>query len=213
VAGSSDARHIVEAGYDALVDRYGSWAGATDDPGRERLLGELMARLADGARVLDLGCGSGVPSTQVLAQRFAVTGVDLSAGQLAAARRNVPGARLVQGDLATIELPARSWDAVTAFYALAHVPRSEHAAVFARVARWLVPGGLFLATFGAGDSPDWTGDWLGRPMFFSSHDPATNRALLEAAGFDLLVDEVIPTLEPEGPVPFHWVLAQTRAAP
>lgn len=209
---ADDARAIVKAGYDALVDRYGAWAGASDDPGRERLLAEITARLPDGARVLDLGCGSGIPSTRVLAERFDVTGVDLSAAQVTAARRNVPAATFVQGDLATIELPQAAWDAVTAFYSLTHVPRAEHGAVFGRVARWLVPGGLFLATLGARDSPDWTGDWLGRPMFFSSHDPGTNRSLLDAAGFELLVDEVIATIEPEGPVPFQWVLARTRAA-
>ncbi len=208
---SDDPRAIVEAGYDALVDRYGTWADATVDEGRDRLMAELTARLPEGARVLDLGCGSGLPSTRILAERYAVTGIDLSAGQLAAARRNVPHAAFVQGDIATIELPAGSWDAVTAFYSLTHVPRSEHAAVFDRVGRWLVPGGLFVATLGARDDPDWTGEWLGRPMFFSSHDPDTNRSLLAAAGFELLVDELIETLEPEGPVPFHWVLARREA--
>lgn len=203
------ARAVVEAGYDALGERYGSWAGATDDPDRERLLAELLARLPASGRVLDLGCGSGIPSTRALAERFEVTGVDLSAGQLAAARRNVPAATFVHGDLATVALPEAAWDAVTAFYSLSHVPRAEHAAVFGRVARWLVPGGLFLATLGGRDSPDWTGDWLGRPMFFSSHDPVTNRRLLEDAGFELLGDEVVATMEPEGPVPFHWILART----
>lgn len=209
---TADPKSIVEAGYDALVDRYSAWADDTRDPGREQFVGEFMGRLADGARVLDLGCGSGLPSTRLLAERFEVTGVDVSAGQLAAARRNVPAARFVHGDLATIDLPEASWDGVVALYSLAHVPRAEHGAVFERVARWLVPGGCFLATLGAGDSPDWTGEWLGRPMFFSSHDQATNRELLAAAGFALLRDEIVETDEPEGKVPFHWVLAQTDGA-
>ncbi len=204
-----DPKAIVEAGYDALVDRYAAWAGDGRDPGRERLVPEFMARLPDGARVLDLGCGNGLPTTRLLAERFEVTGLDLSAGQLEAARQNVPGATFLHGDLTTVELPAASWDGALALYSLSHVPRAEHAAVFDRVARWLVPGGLFLATLGAGDSPDWTGEWLGRPMFFSSHDRATNVRLLEAAGFEILRDEVVGTEEPEGVVPFHWTLART----
>ena len=44
-------------------------------------------------------------------------------------------------------------------------------------------------------------------MFFSSYDAETNRALLEAAGFELLHDEVIAMHEPEGPVSFLWTLA------
>jgi hypothetical protein len=47
-------------------------------------------------------------------------------------------------------------------------------------------------------------------MFFSSFGPEVNRDLLRAAGLSPLIDEVVPTLEPEGPVPFHWVLAQRR---
>jgi hypothetical protein len=48
-------------------------------------------------------------------------------------------------------------------------------------------------------------------MFFSSHDAETNRRLLRAANFELLIDEIIETPEPEGPVPFLWVLAQRPA--
>ena len=80
--------------------------------------------------------------------------------------------------------------------------------MFRRVFRWLRPGGLFLATLGAEDSPDWVGEWLGEPMFFSSFDATENRRLMAAAGFDLVIAEVIDTPEPEGAVPFLWVLAR-----
>ena len=47
------------------------------DPRRE-WEDDLAARLEPGARVLELGCGGGTPETQRLAQRFALTGVDIS---------------------------------------------------------------------------------------------------------------------------------------
>ena len=167
--------------------------------------------MASGAHVLDLGCGAGLASTQILASRFAVTGVDFSEVQLEAARRNVPEASFLHADLTQIDFPPESFDGVTAFYSIIHVPRDEHGPLFERVARWLVPGGLFLATLGSGDDPDWMGEWLGQPMFFSSHDADGNRRLLTATNFDLLIDDVMETPEPEGPVPFLWVLAQRRA--
>jgi cyclopropane fatty-acyl-phospholipid synthase-like methyltransferase len=175
------------------------------------MLDEFTARLPSGARVLDLGCGPGVPSTRLLADHFDVIGVDISATQLDAARRNVPGASFVHGDLAHVDFPPESFDGVAALYSISHVPREEHGALFERVSRWLVPGGLFLATLGARDDPGWIGDWLGQPMFFSSHDADINRRLLTAANFDLVIDDVIETPEPEGPVPFLWVLAERRA--
>ena len=168
--------------------------------------------LPDGARVLDLGCGAGVPSTRRLAERFEVVGVDISAEQLRRARAAVPGATFRHADLMQVELAPESFDAVTSFYAIAHVPREHHGELFARVAGWLRPGGRFLASLGTGGAADWTGEWLGVPMFFSSHDPVTNRQLLEAAGFELLRDAVVPIREPEGEVSFQWVIARKRSS-
>jgi len=203
-----ERKAVVESGYDTIAEPYLEWISRIHDDPRGRMLDELVARLEPGARVLDLGCGSGVPSTRTLATRFRVTGVDLSTAQLAIARREVPGVTFIHGDLTEIDFPAASFDGVTAFYTVSHVPREEHAGLFRRVARWLVPGGLFLATLGATDAPDWIGDWLGGPMFFSSHDAETNRRLLAAAGFESLIDEIVETPEPGGPVPFLWVLAR-----
>lgn len=161
-----------------------------------------------GSRVLDLGCGAGIPTTVELAQRFVVTGIDASLRQIEAARRNVPNATFIHGDFATADFPPGSFDAAIALYAISHVPREEHADLFVRIASWLPIGGLFLATLGARDSPDWSGEWLGSQMFFSSFDADRNRQLVADAGFDLLRAEVIDTVEPEGPTPFLWVLAR-----
>ncbi len=208
---TDDRKAIVAAGYDAIASRYLDWSSRAIDPARVRMLDEFIARLPPGAQVLDLGCGAGVPSTRALATRFRVTGVDLSASQVAAARRNVPGATFIQADMAAVEFPAASFDGIAALYAISHVPREGHAELFGRIAGWLRPRGLFLATLGAQDSPDWVGEWLEAPMFFSSFDAAENRRLVAAAGFDLLIADVLETIEPDGPVPFLWVLARRVA--
>jgi SAM-dependent methyltransferase len=208
-----DRKRIVAAGYDRLGDRYVRWGATVEGDPRDRVLAEFTRRLQDGARVLDLGCGPGVHSTQALAQRFDVVGVDISKAQIESARLHVPEATFIHGDLVGIDLPDASFEGIVALYAISHVPRDEHARLFASVARWLVPGGLFLATLGVGDSPDWTGDWLGVPMFFSSYDAATNRALLRTAGFTLVLDETVEMQEPEGPVSFLWVIGQKPIEP
>jgi len=209
---SDQRKETVAHGYDALVDDYLEWSEQIRDATRQRLVQEFMARLPPRGAVLDLGCGAGIPSTRLLVQRFAVTGVDISGAQIEAARRNVPHATFLQADVATLELPDGSFDGVTAFFSVIHVPREEHARLFARILRWLRPNGLFLASLAANGGPDWTGEWLGQQMFFSSFDAATNRRLLRQAGFELLVDEVIQVQEPEGSVPFLWVLARRPPA-
>jgi hypothetical protein len=55
---------------------------------------------------------------------------------------------------------------------------------------------------------DWTGDWLGVPMFFSGFDADTNRRLLREAGLELILDDLIFMQEPQGDVAFLWVLAR-----
>jgi len=209
----TDSRKLtVRAGYDRMADRYARWSASIDDEPRRRVVDAFATQLADDARVLDLGCGAGMPTTHDLARRFRVVGVDASPVQLESARCNVPGAEFILGDFTSLDFPAGSFDGVAALYSVSHVPREEHPGLFADVHRWLVPGGLFVANLGAEDSPDWLGEWLGEQMFFSSHAADENRHLLRTAGFELELDEVAVTHEPEGDVRFLWVIARKPEA-
>jgi SAM-dependent methyltransferase len=203
---ADDPTHVVAAGYDLMAERYLAWSDEISGDPRLRFLRDLLARLPQRPAVLDLGCGVGVPSTALLAEHGHVVGVDVSARQLELARRRVPGARFVQADMASVGFPPASFDAVTAFYSVAHVPRAEHAALFRRIAGWLRPGGHFLASLGCGGTDGTVAEWLGAPMFFSSHDAPTNRRLLAEAGLVVQVDELVTMREPEGPATFQWVI-------
>jgi cyclopropane fatty-acyl-phospholipid synthase-like methyltransferase len=198
---------LVGRGYDVIGEDFAEW--------RDRIVGdprleweqELVSRLQEGARVLELGCGAGVPDTQRLAARFQVTGVDVSAEQVRRASAAVPEAAFIHADFTTLELEPESLDAVVSFYAFNHVPRELLAPTFARIRRWLVPGGLLMTALGSSDTEGWTGDWLGAPTFFSSFPPETNTRLVREAGFEILRDELVTFREPEGEATFQWVLA------
>ena len=199
---------LVGAGYDAMADTWESWkAQITDDP-RAEWCNELLVRLPETARVVELGCGGGAPETALLAERFRLTGVDLSEEQLRRARERIPGAEFVHADFSEIEFEPGSVDAVAAFYSFNHVPRDLLAPLYSRVRTWLVPGGLFLTTLGAGDSESWIGEWLGTTMYFSSFPSDVNTRMLGEAGFELLRDELVTIREPEGDVTFQWILAR-----
>ena len=205
----SDPRtQIVGAGYDAMVDTWERWASRIEDDPRAEWRDELVARLPEGARVAELGCGGGTLETRLLAERFRLTGIDLSREQLRRARARVPEAEFVHADFTSIELEPGSLDAVVAFYSFNHVPRDLLAPLYERVRRWLVPGGLFLAALGTGDTDNWTGEWLGTRMYFSSFPPETNSRMLREARFELLRDELVTFQEPEGPARFQWILAR-----
>jgi ubiquinone/menaquinone biosynthesis C-methylase UbiE len=206
---TDERKRTVEAGYDALADRFGEWMARVEGDPWERFVDELADRLPAGARVLDLGSGNG-DKTSRLANRFDVTGVDISERQVSLARAAVPGASFVQADFASLEAPAAAFDAVTAFYSIVHVPRDEQPGLLGRISRWLKPGGLFLASMSHVGGDDRTDQWLGVEMFFSGFDAQTNRRLVHEAGLELLEDELVwmREPEPEGEVAFLWVLAR-----
>jgi SAM-dependent methyltransferase len=198
---------IVAEGYDAIGDVFAEWrTRITEDP-RQEWEAELVSRLGDGARVVELGCGAGSPETERLAQRFRLTGVDISPRQVERARAAIPDAEFLCTDLTELELPAGSFDAVAAFYVFNHVPRDLLAPLLARIHGWLVPSGWLLTAFGVSDMEGWTGEWLGAETFFSSYPAETNSRLVREAGFRIERDEVVTIEEPEGPVQFQWVLA------
>lgn len=199
---------IVSAGYDAIGETFAAWRRRIVGDPRDEWAEELVARLDDGARVLELGCGSGSPETRRLAQRFAVTGVDISPRQVERARAAIPGASFTVADLTELELPPASYDAVVSFYVFNHVPRDLLAPLLGRIRDWLVPGGWLLSAFGVSDLESWTGDWLGAPTFFSSYPADVNSRLVREAGFTLERDEVVVFEEPEGQAKFQWVLAR-----
>ncbi len=205
----SDPRtELVGAGYDAMIDTWESWSAQITDDTRHEWAADLASRLTDGARVLELGCGGGTRETRDLAARFDVTGVDLSERQLERARKRVPLATFVHGDLTSIDFEPGSFDAVVAFYVFNHVPRELLPGVLERAHRWLSVGGFLMAVFGASDIAEWTGDFLGAPTHFSSFTPDVNSRLVTEAGFAIQRDEPVTITEPEGPVTFQWILAQ-----
>jgi SAM-dependent methyltransferase len=207
VAVVGDAGEVVARGYDAVAETHLAWLGRIEGDPRLAYLDDLLSRLAPPARILDLGCGAGVPNTKRLADEHDVLGVDISPRQIELARTAVPRAEFLCEDIGTFDPGRRRYDAVTAFYSISHLPRATHAALFGRIASWLVPGGLFLASLGATGCPDTIERWLGVPMFFSSFGADSNRRLLRDAGLELLRDDVVTMREPGGPATFLWVLA------
>lgn len=204
-------RAIVEQGYDAMADAYLDYMDQTTGDPRLRFLDQLLGRLRSGSQIVDLGCGAGIPCTAKLAEQHDVLGIDISAEQLRRARDRIPSARFTKADIVTVDLPPHTLDAVTAFYSLTHIPRVEHAEVFRRIASWLKEDGYLLATLSArGESDGIQDDFVGVPMYFSGYGADTNLRLLDEAGFDLVINEIVAMNEPGGESSFQWLLARKR---
>jgi SAM-dependent methyltransferase len=186
--------------YDALAPRYDSWSAAVMPDVRAAWARQLELVLDNGERVVELGCGTGVPVAKWIAARFDYTGIDASEGMLEIARRHVPAGTFVQADMESVTFERGSLGAVIAFYSVIHVPRERHAALFAAIASWLRPGGMFVASLHSRDhADDFEPDWLGAgPMRWTGFDRDANLALLADAGLEIEESEVIDQVEPDG---------------
>jgi cyclopropane fatty-acyl-phospholipid synthase-like methyltransferase len=199
---------VVARGYDEVAQRYLEWSPLRPSGPRRAYLQRALDLVPAGARVLELGCGAGVPMTAALAEGRHMTGVDISATQVELARRNVPTATFLHADMTALAFEPEAFDAVVAFYSLTHVPRDDVPALLARIRDWLRPGGTFLASFGVEDDPGTIEEgWLGVDMYFSHFSAKKNRRLVAEAG--LVVDSAEVLVEPEDrcDARFLWVVA------
>lgn len=178
-----DPKHAVAYGYDIVGEWYAKQAAEHRREDREQYTSLLIERLPFGAALLDLGCGAGFPTTQLLAQHFVVTGVDISARQISRARDNVPNARFLQAEMTRLRFAPASFDAVAAFFSIIHVPRHEHPKLFHKITTWLRPGGLFVASLGARSLDEGIEeDWHGAPMYWATLTAPRTGSLLRMRG-------------------------------
>ena len=213
----------IKEAYDEIAAEYLNW---TQPSHQVRLLYlEKMLRELDSAKgnrqmsILELGCGAGVPCTELLASReyFSVTANDISDTQIAMAKERLPqSVNLIQGDMMELEFIQEQFDAVVAMYSILHLPRNEQTVILRRIFNWLKPGGQFVANFAADEFASLSDQsWLGATkgtMHWSGWGREETRKILVDIGFEIAVDEVVVDSEEENgvshSVPFHWILAK-----
>jgi SAM-dependent methyltransferase len=165
-----DFKETVKAGYNKIAGRY--LEVRTQDSEDIRLLDELIARLPANAKVLDAGCGAGVPVAQILSKQFHVTGVDFSEVQIKLAKKLVPNVEFIYQDMTKLDF---------------HIPREEHRSLFFNFHRMLKPGGLALLCLGAEHLiDDIDENFLGARMYWSHFDTDTYLQMLRDAGFSVM---------------------------
>jgi SAM-dependent methyltransferase len=176
------AEHVVD-----LYRRHAvAWAAARGSELAERAWIDRFAALLDpGARVLDIGCGSGQPVAAHLAgQGHPVAGIDSSPEMIALFRANLPDQAAEVADMRSLSLDRRfggliAWDS---FFHLAHGQQRQMFPVFRDHAR---PGAPLLFTSGPAFG-EAIGTLQGEPLYHASLGPGEYRLLLGRHGFDVV---------------------------
>jgi SAM-dependent methyltransferase len=110
----------------------------------EQVLAGYLDALPDGARLLDVGCGTGDLLSRV-GKRFECAGCDPSDEMMERARKHNPGAAFAHATAEELPYGDGSFDVVLCIEVIRYLPAPE--AALREIARVLAPGGLALVTF------------------------------------------------------------------
>jgi SAM-dependent methyltransferase len=205
---------LVRDAYDAIAPVWGEKRREGPTSERERKwVSRFLDSLPIGARVLDLGCGVGVPILAELVTRGCrAVGVDFSRSSLRQARALCPGAALVRADLAEVDFAPAAFDAAVAFDSIWHVPRQEHCRVLAQLRGWLREHASVLLTLAVAPETErelFT-DLLGAPIYYDAQTEAQSLSLLRASGFKI-VDRHLQPISEGRPSTGHLIILAEAA--
>ena len=132
--------------YDEIAGMYHAmWADWYLPAAMSALEKLFFSQVPSGARVLDVCCGSGHVTKELVERGYRITGIDSSGALIAIARRHLPGVDLRVQDARTMRFEIQYDAAISTFDSLNHIMSlGELYDVFAAVSHALNRGGLFL---------------------------------------------------------------------
>lgn len=161
-------------------------------------LDRFCEKLSNNAKVLDLGCGSGVPIARYLSKKGCViTGVDSSEVMLEMAQQNFsvekyPNHRWILGDMRNVQLNENVshntdsiFDGILAWDSFFHLTAEDQQQMFAQFQRFSKIGTLLMFTSGPSDG-EAIGEMFGEALYHASLSPDEYRQLLAQNGFQVL---------------------------
>jgi trans-aconitate methyltransferase len=157
----------------------------------------IVDQLPRGARVLDLGCGSGLPtSVQFDEAGLRVVGTDESEVMLRLARQRAPRGEFLRRDMRDLS-GLGEFEAVASFFSLIMLPKADVAALLRDVQGVLTGPKLLAISTVYGNLDDFPIMFLGVPAKVTAWPTDELVDVVEQAGFDVIqTDEVEAEAEP-----------------
>lgn len=205
-----DMIKIVEEGYER--GDYTAHFRKSKKPNKmeKHFLDALIKLIPKKATVLDFGCGTGIPIDMYLVEKkLKVTGIDISQKHIALAKRNVPQGTFIKADFSKITVARQKFDAIISVYAIFHIPRAEHKALFLKMRKLLKKNGVLLITLGtSGSEYGEEENWAGAKMVWSTYSPRIYKKMIKECGFTIVESEFEG--KPRNEEYHFWLLAQKK---
>jgi tRNA (cmo5U34)-methyltransferase len=131
--------------FTARLDNYEDHMLCGDKGGYQKLA-ELVP--IDTAKILDLGCGTGLELDGIFQRlpQVSVVGIDLTPAMLERLKQKHPGKniRLICGNYFNIDLGENTFDTAISYQTMHHFPRDEKVGLYAKIRKALKPNGMYI---------------------------------------------------------------------
>jgi cyclopropane fatty-acyl-phospholipid synthase-like methyltransferase len=183
----ADSENVCAA-YDKIADWFDRTT-QTRDLAEKKYLDSVLSYLKPGGRILDLGCGTGVPIAKFfIGHGMNITGVDGSSKMIGFCMERFPAMEWHEADMRTLDL-GRTFNAVIAWDSFFHLTHAYQRKMFSIFQKHIVLGGILLFTSG-----HYEGEVIstmdGQDFYHASLDPEEYRTLLTHHGFKVLLHTV-----------------------
>jgi 2-polyprenyl-3-methyl-5-hydroxy-6-metoxy-1,4-benzoquinol methylase len=192
---------MIEESYDKMGEAYHR---TRDNKKFNSELEKFTELLPRAGRVLDAGCGVGIPVSKFLVKKgFSVTGVDISKKLIDLAKENVPEANFHQKNIIELDFPDDSFEGIICVYTLWHIPRNNHQSIINNFHRMLKTNGILVLNTGIFES-DGMSKFFGEPMLWSNNSPQKTLAITKENGFEILSEGILSL----GGENQYWIFAK-----
>ncbi len=154
----------------------------------------FVKNFTKGSHILDVGCGGGRDSKFFATSGMYTTGIDASDVFIDEARKTIPKAKFIQGDLLKIPFPNNSFDGIWSQAVLHHLKRSDIPKAIKKFHRIMKPGGLLHIRVKKGSGEGYEKEKLSRwnDRFYTYVSKKELGEYLKDAGFKIVQSGIFP---------------------
>ena len=192
---------IVREGYNVIARKYYQDRDLFNNKDQ---IDDFVKHLPENSVVLDIGCGGGVPVLKTMVENgFTAKGIDFSRGMLELAKKNVPEAEFILGDVMKTDFDPSSFDGIISTYAIIHIHRSYHPALYQKIFSWLKSGGVMMVSIARTDWEE-VHDYYGVQMAWNHPAARESLQMVVNTGFEIIYEKLVTTGD-ETP---YWIFAK-----